>query len=109
MVLRRDGAVEMLGHGGMPIGLFDGVEYGQISGQLAPQDRLILVSDGMTECPSPHHEELGSDGLAALLSANAPLASADLLEALVWDLSRHAGGVEFPDDVSALVFDYRGP
>jgi len=31
MVLRRDGAVEMLGHGGMPIGLFDGVEYGQIS------------------------------------------------------------------------------
>ncbi len=109
MVLRRDGAVEMLGHGGMPIGLFDGVEYGQISGQLAPQDRLILVSDGMTECPSPHQEELGSDGLAALLSANAPLASADLLEALVWDLSRHAGGVEFPDDVSALVFDYRGP
>jgi|GEM_PF-5148649 len=53
------------------------------------------------ECPSPHQEELGSDGLAALLSANSPLASADLLEALVWDLSRHAGGVEFPDDVSA--------
>jgi hypothetical protein len=40
--------------------------------------------------------------------ANATLPSADLLEALVWDLSKHAGGVEFPDDVSALIFDYRG-
>ena len=35
--------------------------------------------------------------------------SADLLEALVWDLAQHAGGAEFPDDVSALIFDYRGP
>ena len=52
--------------------------------------------------------ELGSDGLLALLALNSGLSSADLLQALVWDLSRHAGGHEFPDDVSALIFDYRG-
>lgn len=109
MVLRRNGTVQVLGHGGMPIGLFDGAEYEQISGQLAPGDRLVLTSDGLTECPNPDGEELGGDGLFALLAANAALPSADLLEALVWDLSKHSGGLEFPDDVSALIFDYRGP
>ena len=49
-----------------------------------------------------------SAGLLALLALNSGLSSADLLQALVWDLSRHAGGHEFPDDVSALIFDYRG-
>lgn len=108
LVLRRDGRVDVLGDGGMPIGLVEGASYGQVTGQLQPGDRLILISDGMTECPAPDGQELGGEGLTALLMANATLPSADLLEALVWDLSKHAGGVEFPDDVSALIFDYRG-
>jgi sigma-B regulation protein RsbU (phosphoserine phosphatase) len=108
LVLRHDGRVDVLGDGGMPVGLVEGASYGQVMGQLQPGDRLILISDGMTECPASDGQELGGEGLTALLVANATLPSADLLEALVWDLSQHAGAVEFPDDVSALIFDYRG-
>ncbi|MGV8950027.1 MAG: SpoIIE family protein phosphatase, partial [Cypionkella sp.] len=71
-------------------------------------DRLFLVSDGVTECPDLSGTELGTEGLVAILQQNSALDSPLLLEALVWDLNSFAGGMDLPDDVSGLIFDYRG-
>lgn len=109
MLLRGTGTLERLGDGGLPIGLISDASYPQTSFTLLPGDRLILVSDGVTECPNVFGEELGCEGLKKMLHHNKVLASADLLEALLWDLNAYAGGGDFPDDVSALIFDYRGP
>lgn len=109
LVLRAHGAIERLGDGGLPIGLIDGADYPQTSVSLQPGDRLFLVSDGVTECPNPQGEELGSEGLIRILNHNSVLHSQDLLEALLWDLNTFAGGGVFPDDVSGLIFDYLGP
>lgn len=109
MILRKSGEIEFLGEGGMPIGLFEGAAYDQINGMLTSGDRLLLISDGISECPDPAGQELGGEGFGRMLQANAGLPSADLLEAIVWDLAAFAGMNTFPDDVSALVFDYRGP
>ena len=75
----------------------------------SPGDRLFLVSDGVTECPGPDGRELGTEGLQAMLERSAGLASPNLLEALMWDLSAYSGGQDFPDDVSGIMFDYSGP
>lgn len=109
MLLRATGLIERLGNGGLPIGLIADASYPQTSFTLQPGDRLILVSDGVTECPNAVGEELGCEGLRKMLDHNKVLASTDLLEALLWDLNAYAGGGDFPDDVSALIFDYRGP
>ncbi|WP_054006849.1 PP2C family protein-serine/threonine phosphatase [Cypionkella psychrotolerans] len=109
LLIRADGRIERLGDGGLPIGLIEGAEYPQTSFALAPGDRLFLVSDGVTECPNPAGEELGSEGLIKLLQHNSRLRSQDLLEALLWDLNVFVGGGVFPDDVSGLIFDYLGP
>ena len=108
LILRKDGQIEMVGNGGLPIGLIEGASYQRITFRLAPGDRLILASDGFTECPDPAQQELGDEGLANILATHAPLSSPQLLEAMIWALSRHAGTPDFPDDVSSLIFDYRG-
>ncbi|WP_103335384.1 PP2C family protein-serine/threonine phosphatase [Pseudotabrizicola formosa] len=107
-ILRADGRIDRLGSGGLPIGLLPDAEHDPVTAQLFPGDRLLLVSDGLTECPSRSGEELGDDGLDHLIRANAALDSRRLLDALIWDLAAHLGSEDFPDDVSGLVFDYRG-
>ena len=107
-VLRRDGQVEYVGRGGLPIGLIAAASYERTEVQLAPGDRLLMVSDGVTECPSPAGD-LGEEGLARILAANHDLSDSALLETLVWNLSAHFGGEDFPDDVSGVLFRYAGP
>jgi len=107
-LIRKSGAVEYIGAGGMPIGLIPSAEYERVEAQLAPGDRLFLVSDGVTECPSPEGEELGEAGLALILQANQGMGNPALLEALIWDLAAHFGGEDFPDDVSGALFLMKG-
>lgn len=108
LILRKSGEIEPIGQGGLPIGLIEEAQYTEISFTLSRGDRLFLVSDGVTECPDPSGSELGAEGLVAILQRNSALDSPLLLEALVWDLNSFAGGVDLPDDVSGLIFDYCG-
>jgi sigma-B regulation protein RsbU (phosphoserine phosphatase) len=109
VLMRKDGAMLPLGSGGLPIGLIPGATYEPVSAVLYPGDRLFLVSDGVTECPDPLGNELGTEGLVTLLTQSRHLPSASLLEALMWDLANFFVGNDFPDDVSGLMFDYLGP
>jgi phosphoserine phosphatase RsbU/P len=108
LILRKDGTMERLGSGGLPIGLIAEATYDRASAVLQPGDRLFLLSDGLTECPSRYGSELGDDGLEAMIQRNRTLPSAALLDALIWDMAHFMGSEDFPDDVSGLLFDYRG-
>lgn len=108
LLIRADGAVEQLGQGGMPIGLLPNVGFDRIEATLLPGDRLFLVSDGVTECPDLDGNELGAEGLIQFLQENTELEPPDLFEALVWRLNIFAGGRDFPDDVSGVLFHFGG-
>lgn len=108
IIIRAGGGIEQIGNGGLPIGLLPNVTFERIEARLRPGDRLFLVSDGVTECPALDGEEFGSEGLVSFLQRNADTEAQALLEALVWELNGHTGGADFPDDVSGVLFHYRG-
>jgi sigma-B regulation protein RsbU (phosphoserine phosphatase) len=105
VLLRRSGQTVRLGQGGLPVGLVPDATYETCTVVIAPGDRLVLVSDGITECPCLSGADFGEDGLMGSITRSAHLAGTDLLEALVWDLGQAAGTPSFPDDVSGVVFD----
>jgi sigma-B regulation protein RsbU (phosphoserine phosphatase) len=106
--LSRHSGPLWVGDGGFPVGMVPEATYHPVTLQLSPGDRLAIPSDGFTECPGPQGD-LGDDGLAAILCDCAALRGTALHDALRTGLADHAGTMDFPDDVSAVIFDYHGP
>ena len=109
VIQHADGTCTQLGNGGMPVGLLGGAEYFEVQAKLLPGERLLMISDGVTECPDLRGEELGQEGLERTLRTLSPLRGNALLNALMWDLARWHGSEDFPDDVSCALFEYNKP
>ncbi len=107
-VQRSDGRIEMIGTGGFPVGLLAGTNFEKFEVTLDPGDRILILSDGVTECPGPDDTMLDEDGLTALMHDLAQTRGPAFLEALIWRLTEFKGGDDFPDDVSAILFEYQG-
>lgn len=108
LIIRADGTVAQVGGGGLPVGLIAGARYDSVSAGLAPGDRLLIMSDGITEVADPSGCQLSDAALNRLAARNARLAGPAFLEALIWDLGDYAQG-DFSDDVSAVLFEFRDP
>lgn len=109
MMLRADGEVDILGAGGLPIGLVAEARYSSFDITLNPGDRLLIYSDGLTECPNPEGEWLDEEGLSRLMQGARHLHGPDFLDALNRGLLDFAGTDTFPDDASALLIEYTVP
>lgn len=109
LLIRACGRVERVGRGGLPVGLIPGASYERIELRMRPGDRLLLMSDGLTEAAGPDGTELGERGVRRALARHAGLRGAALLDAIVEDADRHRHGAEAHDDISAVLFEFRGP
>lgn len=105
---RPQGAIEWLGNGGLPVGLIEDADYERVEFTLAPGERLLVISDGVTECLNPSGVELDRAGLSQIVADNQKLRGEPFLKAMVWDLHGYAGGQDFDDDVSALLLEFHG-
>ena len=104
-VQRADGSVEFVSSYGMPIGLIPDADFNSFAVELAPGDRLLFYSDGITECPMSDTDMLGEDGLRDILQAGAQIRGPSFMKQLMAELSKHSGLAEFPDDLSGVLIE----
>ncbi|WP_323763813.1 PP2C family protein-serine/threonine phosphatase [Marinovum sp.] len=106
LVQRADGRVELVGQGGLPVGLIEDAAFERFEIVLNKGDRLLLYSDGITECPDAGGGFFEEEGLIALAGKLHHLAGREFLEAMVWHLAENTGTEEFPDDISAALLEF---
>ncbi len=107
-VMRAGGAVEFVGQGGLPLGMFRDARFESFDVALQPGDRLFLMSDGLIEAEGPLGDQLGTEGFARILASRADRTGPELLEMIYWDLAAFTEE-EFSDDISGALFEYFGP
>lgn len=108
VIQRKSGVIKQNGSGGFPVGLISGVTFSQFELQLHPGDRLLILSDGVTECPLPDNSFLGEEGLEAILKTMHTVSGQSFFETLMTSLTEVSGIAEYPDDVSGLLFEFKG-
>lgn len=102
IVVRRAGWIDVRGHDGMLIGMFDEVDLTDDRVGLGPGDSLVFCTDGITEARNAAGEMFGEDGLPAVLIDNAAAPARLLTERIVQTALSFSGGRR-QDDVAVLV------
>ena len=109
LVIRANGKTEFLGDGGVPIGLVPQVDYDGFETFLEDGDRLLLYSDGITECTLRDGSMLEEEGLLKIVAEIPSTKSGrEFLEDLYWRLTEIMDpGRGLEDDVSAALLDFK--
>jgi phosphoserine phosphatase RsbU/P len=105
LIVRKNGGLEFIGCGGMPIGLIADAEFDSCEAQLEAGDRFLIYSDGFTEAEDAQGVMLDEDGFGKLISAHSKSSGPELLDDLIWEIQAYSGGDEVGDDLSAVLVE----
>ena len=108
LLIQTEGGVRSLTSGGMPVGLWPDIDIDYIEIPFAPGDRLVLYSDGITECTNDDGEEFGDERLVQYLAASAQGSLDMMLHGLERRLEHWRGSTGFRDDISLLAVELIG-
>lgn len=105
VLIHPENGVVALGDGGLPVGLLSFGDYETVTVPLPPGARVLIYSDGMTECARENGEQFGEERLHMLLdrSRDEPIINLDAI--LQEALTEWRGGARFEDDISVLAFE----
>jgi sigma-B regulation protein RsbU (phosphoserine phosphatase) len=99
LIVRANGQIETVTEGDLPVGVFDFAKFHAIPIELGPGDRIVLLSDGITEAENAEGAQFG----ATQLECN--LTGPNAVEALFLTLEQFCMGTRPQDDQTVLTVD----
>jgi sigma-B regulation protein RsbU (phosphoserine phosphatase) len=108
MLLRgRDGTLQSLSAGGVPVGLVPVAAYQQGEVVLESGDVILAYSDGVSEAMNPAEEIWDEVYVERILRENARRPATEIIERLVSAVDEFAAGAEQSDDITVTVVKVR--
>lgn len=101
-----DGRLRQLHTSGMPVGMIEDTPFQTMQAQLAPGDKIVIYSDGLTEAESANGTFFDTERLRVCMRENAACDAAGMHAALLAAVDRFTDGGAVRDDITALVLEY---
>ena len=108
LLVRKGGAVESLHTTSMPVGMVSGAPFCEEDRLLAPGDRVVLFTDGVTEAQNAAREFFGKQRLRDVVAHAAGLDCTGMHDAIQQALKDFTGGAEQSDDITLVVAEFSG-
>ena len=102
-----DRTVTKVAGAGVPVGMMPDMTYSSETIHCQPGDRLLLYSDGITECENAEGELFGEQRLMDVLAQGFDDSVSDLKERIEAAVIHWHGNNSFDDDVTFLVLDWQ--
>lgn len=107
VLFSEETGIKFLGDGGPPIGLISDLIFDTFEFTMNKKQKLLLYSDGVTECENKSGDLLDDDGLERILKRHFHTRGTELLNDIVWDLVDFAESDNFGDDLSAIMLEFK--
>jgi phosphoserine phosphatase RsbU/P len=102
-LLARNGTVETLEGSNLPVGMFGKEEFSLTQLSVAPGERIIVYSDGVSEATDASNIEYGADRLRTLIAKHRSVPPSELLAACREDLAAFRRFCQKNDDATLFV------
>lgn len=102
LIIRSDGGLDELDHGGPALGMVQDYEYSEYESTLNGGDHLLVYTDGAVEINNTQGRELGLEGLKQLALQQRLSDGSPDLSGLEERLLAYSSCVHLPDDITLI-------
>ena len=99
----QQSSIQPLFSTGLPLGMFDGVEFQQETVRLDPSEYLVMYTDGVTEAMNKSMDEYGEKRLRQVMIGSSDKSASVFMGGIVADVEKFVAGEPQSDDLTMLV------
>lgn len=103
VLVRRDGSIELLEEGGLPLGLFPEPHYFEGIAKLGDGDLLALYTDGISDASRPGGEYYGRPRLHDLLARVREGSAVEICATVMQDVRRFSQSTVMDDETLVVI------